>query len=170
MHETKRVGELHGFEVAEGDPDVRGWEVVARDGRRIGEVEELLVDGEDRSIRYLEVRLDPRPAAGAAEARPTGGAVDAERDAIPELDRLSDDGRVIGHVTVPGDGPHEMPARTVGEALVRDSLLDIENQMIAGASPGGGFDRGQRRALIPFERAHLETDKRRIRIDSLPPS
>lgn len=138
MHETKGVAELHGFEVAEGDPDVRGWEVVSRDGRRIGEVEQLLVDPENASARYLEVRLDP----------------------------LSGDGEVIGQDAVPGDGPPEMPARTIGEALVRDSLLDIENQMTSGGRPG--FDRGAGRTLIPAGQAHFDTGRRQIRIESLP--
>jgi photosynthetic reaction center H subunit len=48
------------FRVAEGQPDVRGWEVVAADGRRIGEVDDLLVDTGAMKVRYLEVDLDAR--------------------------------------------------------------------------------------------------------------
>lgn len=46
------------FEVAEGDPDVRGWEVISSDGRKIGEVEELLVDTDAMKVRYLDVDLN----------------------------------------------------------------------------------------------------------------
>ena len=172
MRETQGVEELHGFEVAEGGTDVRGWEVVSGDGRRVGEVVEVLAETGDRSARYFQVQLDPRPAGGAAgtgaagAARHTGEAVDVGRDAIPELDRLSEHGEVIGHVAVPGDGPPEVPARTMGEALVRDSLLDVENRMTAGSGPG--FDRGRNRVLIPAGQARLDTAARRIRIDSLP--
>jgi len=169
MHETKGVQELHGFEVVEGDPDVVGWEVIDRDGRRIGVVAELLADSENPSTRYLEVLLD-HPAAGAAgghsEARPTGDAVDVGRDAIPALDRMSGEGGVIGQAAVPGDGPREIPARTIGQVLVRDSLLDIENQMASGKGPG--FDRGEGHTLIPAGQAHLETARRQVRIGSLP--
>lgn len=52
------LDELDDFEVAEGDPDVRGWDVFSADGRRIGEVDELLVDTTAMKVRYLDVDLD----------------------------------------------------------------------------------------------------------------
>lgn len=52
------LDEMDSFEVADGDPDVRGWHVYAGDGVRIGEVDELLVDTEALKVRYLDVELD----------------------------------------------------------------------------------------------------------------
>ncbi len=52
------LDELDDFEVAEGDPDVRGWEVLTADGRKIGEVDNLLVDTAAMKVRYLDVDLD----------------------------------------------------------------------------------------------------------------
>ena len=49
------LDELDDFKVAEGDPDVRGWDVVASDGTKVGEVEELLVDTSAMKVRYLAV-------------------------------------------------------------------------------------------------------------------
>jgi len=54
----RRLGDLSDFTVADDDPDVRGWTVRTRDGRQIGEVEELIVDPVARKVRYLEVGLD----------------------------------------------------------------------------------------------------------------
>lgn len=51
------LDQLDDFEVADGDPDVRGWEVLASDGRRIGEVDNLLVDTAAMKVRYLDVDL-----------------------------------------------------------------------------------------------------------------
>lgn len=51
------LDEMEKFEVAEGDPDVRGWHVYAADGVKIGEVDELLVDTEALKVRYLDVEL-----------------------------------------------------------------------------------------------------------------
>jgi sporulation protein YlmC with PRC-barrel domain len=53
-----RLGELSGYKVADGDPDPRGWEVVAADGQRVGHVEDLIVDREAERAQYLDVRLE----------------------------------------------------------------------------------------------------------------
>jgi photosynthetic reaction center H subunit len=50
--------ELKDFQVAKGDPDVRGWEVLSNDGRRIGKVDDLLVDTAAMKVRYLDIDLD----------------------------------------------------------------------------------------------------------------
>lgn len=52
------LDELDDFKVAEGDPDVRGWDVMSSDGRKIGEVEQLLIDRTAMKVRYLDVDLD----------------------------------------------------------------------------------------------------------------
>jgi photosynthetic reaction center H subunit len=52
------LDEMDAFEVAEGDPDVRGWHVYAGDGVRVGEVDELLVDTEALKVRYLDIELE----------------------------------------------------------------------------------------------------------------
>ena len=51
------LDELDDYKVADGNPDVRGWEVLGSDGQRIGEVDELLVDTVARKVRYLDVKV-----------------------------------------------------------------------------------------------------------------
>ena len=51
------LDQLDDFEVADGEPDVRGWEVLAADGSRIGEVDDLLIDTAAMKVRYLDVDL-----------------------------------------------------------------------------------------------------------------
>ena len=58
MDRVVPLGQLDDFRVAEGDPDVRGWEVLGADGHKIGEVDELLVDTTAMKVRYLDVDLD----------------------------------------------------------------------------------------------------------------
>lgn len=53
------LDQLEDFRIAEGDPDVRGWDVLSSDGRRIGEVDDLLVDIDAMKVRYLDVEMDP---------------------------------------------------------------------------------------------------------------
>ncbi|HEU0052581.1 MAG TPA: PRC-barrel domain-containing protein, partial [Longimicrobium sp.] len=58
------LNRLDDFKVADGDPDVRGWDVVAADGRKIGEVDELLIDTGAMKVRYLDVEVDRGMIAG----------------------------------------------------------------------------------------------------------
>lgn len=85
------LDELPDFEVAEGDPDVRGWEVLASDGTRIGEVDDLLIDTDAMKVRYLDVDLTSDFDAG--EDRhilvPIGYARLDDRDDRVIVDELS---------------------------------------------------------------------------------
>lgn len=79
------LDELDDFRVAGDDPDPRGWEVLGADGRKIGEVDELLIDPGAMKVRYLDVELDG--AAGAGRDRhvlvPIGYArLDREHDRV----------------------------------------------------------------------------------------
>lgn len=47
-----------GFEIADGQPDVRGWDVIDGEGLKIGEVEEVLFNRESQKVRYLVVDID----------------------------------------------------------------------------------------------------------------
>lgn len=55
------------FEIVNGEPDIRGWDVKNGNGQKIGEVEELIVDAQQKKVRYMvvdlddnELKLDPR--------------------------------------------------------------------------------------------------------------
>lgn len=46
------------FEIVDGEPDIRGWDVKNTVGQKIGEVEELVLDARQKKIRYMVVDLD----------------------------------------------------------------------------------------------------------------
>lgn len=50
-----RLSELGKFKVADGEPDIRGWEVRTISGRKLGEVSELLVDPEAGEVVMLDI-------------------------------------------------------------------------------------------------------------------
>lgn len=52
------LGELDGFDVADEEPDPRGWDVIAADGRTVGKVHELVVDTVAMKVRYLDCDVD----------------------------------------------------------------------------------------------------------------
>lgn len=55
--------ELHssGFEIRDGEPDIRGWKVKNNLNTEIGKVNELLFDTESLRVRYLILDLEGKP-------------------------------------------------------------------------------------------------------------
>jgi sporulation protein YlmC with PRC-barrel domain len=60
QNRNTRLQELGGsdYEIADGQPDIKGWDVKDESGQLIGEVDELLFDPETRKVRYLVVDLE----------------------------------------------------------------------------------------------------------------
>lgn len=54
----KRLGEFGEYEVADGEPDPRGWRVLSSEGERIGDIDDLIVDTSAMKVRYLDCDLD----------------------------------------------------------------------------------------------------------------
>src|SRR5687768_13798219 len=50
--------DLDHFKLPDGRPDPRGWDVKSADGRKLGKVEDLLVDTDSNQVRYLEIAVD----------------------------------------------------------------------------------------------------------------
>lgn len=57
---TTRLQKLGGsdFEIADGQSDIRGWEVRDNNGKKLGEVDELIFDYQSRKVRYLVLDMD----------------------------------------------------------------------------------------------------------------
>ena len=55
-----RLEELHGsgFEIVDGQPDIRGWNIKSHSGKKMGKVDDLLFDPNSRKVRYIVVDLD----------------------------------------------------------------------------------------------------------------
>lgn len=60
LNQRNRLIELGGsdFEIADGEPDIRGWTVKDAQGKTIGEVDELIFDPQSRKVRYLVLDLE----------------------------------------------------------------------------------------------------------------
>lgn len=46
------------YEIADGQPNIKGWDVKDESGRKIGEVDELLFDAQAQKVRYIVVDLE----------------------------------------------------------------------------------------------------------------
>src|SRR5829696_1298622 len=72
------------FEIVDGEPDIRGWDVKNTNGEKIGEIEDLIVDAKQKKVRYMVVDLDDNELK-----------LDHRKSLVPiglaELDREDDD-------------------------------------------------------------------------------
>ena len=46
------------FEIADGQPDIQGWDVVDSDGNKIGEVDDMLFNPQSRKVRYIVLDME----------------------------------------------------------------------------------------------------------------
>lgn len=96
----KRLLELDrsGYEIVKGEPDIRGWDVKYITGQKLGVVEELILDTQEKKVRYIiadleenELKLLPRKILipiGLAELDRKDDDVLIPNIAIEQLSRL----------------------------------------------------------------------------------
>jgi sporulation protein YlmC with PRC-barrel domain len=120
-----RLEELKGFQVADGDHDIRGWEVRTPDDRKIGKVEELIVDPAERRVRYMEVKVDHK-ALGYEEDRHILVPIGASR--------IKEDGHDVLLERLPAQGLAGAPAYTRGP-ITRDYETSLRNYYGATTAP-----------------------------------
>jgi sporulation protein YlmC with PRC-barrel domain len=60
VRRLERISRLHNYDVERHEPDPRGWTVVNREGHRVGEVKDLIVDTERMTATYVDVELDTK--------------------------------------------------------------------------------------------------------------
>lgn len=117
------LSDLDDFEVADHDPDVRGWDVISADGQKIGEVEDLIVDTGAMKVRYLDVEIEKDFRADNDNRRiliPVGQA------------RLHDDEDHVHVSSLPSTDVRTFPSHNGRfDRLYED---DINNRFAAGAA------------------------------------
>jgi len=59
----RRLSEIEEYDVAGGEPDIRGWPLVDTNGRRAGTIEDLLFDPDEKKVRYALLRPQGQPTA-----------------------------------------------------------------------------------------------------------
>ena len=86
-----RLSELDDYKVADGYPDINGWDVKTADGTKVGEVKDLVVDTQAMRVRYLDVELDRSLHQLAREAAAPGDQSDDRHVLLPIGDLRLDD-------------------------------------------------------------------------------
>lgn len=159
---------LRGYKVADGDPDVRGWEVAGGDGLRIGTVNDLLVDTVAGKVRYLDIELDPSlflagtpTGIEAQDERHLDARLDAET--APDLDPMAGPDGVIGQAVVPAaEIDSNLGAATTTEYIVRATLSDTENRMTAHHHLDHRHHPDERHVVFPVGQARLDPEHDKV--------
>ena len=119
-----RLEDLKGFQVAQGDYDIRGWEVRTPDDRKIGKVEELIVDPVERRVRYMEVKVDGKTLG-----------IDDDRHILVPIGtaRLKEEGHDVLIERLPAQGLTGAPVYKRGP-ITRDYETSLRNYYGATAA------------------------------------
>lgn len=52
-----RMSEIHSFQIARGEPDIRGWDVRTLSGTEIGKIDDLLIDQHRGEVVMVDIDL-----------------------------------------------------------------------------------------------------------------
>jgi uncharacterized protein (TIGR02271 family) len=106
--------QLSGYEIADDSPDVRGWELEDADEQRIGRIDDLIVDTESLTARYLLVQVEPTAASASARTIlvPTSRAQVNGEDRTVRTDVTIEQARAFPPYsgTIAGDYDDTLPA------------------------------------------------------------
>src|SRR5688572_15040141 len=179
--ETNRVAplsELDDFKVADGDPDIRGWDVTTERGDRVGEVDDLIVDTGAMKVRYIAVDLDDRVAGSDRTVLvPIGAAqLDDEQDRVlvvgispdqfatlPEYRREAFDKDYETALLSNYDRDRDVNAEAVGSELTRRERDELYASRYFDDSNFYGERRGPREARVTRSEEELDVSKRQVR-------
>lgn len=133
-----RLNDLDEYKVADGYPDIRGWDVRTTDGQNVGKVGDLIVDTSAMRVRYLDVEID-RSVGQAAKDAVTPG--DQHRHTLLPIGNVQLDEKG-DHVMVDGYTLEQIGGlpRYNGQAITRDYENTLRtshrNRGVTGAVAG----------------------------------
>lgn len=145
------LSRLDDLKVASGQPDVRGWDVIASDGKKIGKVDDLLVDVNARRVVYL--------------------GVDVDRGLFASLFSGQDS---PGHVLIPIEEADLGSSRVMVNSLSSSELNSLQGYDFDSLSSSRGYEAGyeargtadrmgtEREARLTLSEEELAVGKRRV--------
>jgi photosynthetic reaction center H subunit len=132
-----KLTELDDYNVASGDPDVRGWSILDRDRNEFGRIDELIVDPDRKKVRYLDVVPNTQSSVDEGDLHmliPVGAA------------RIADDGNKVIVDEIDQEHLRSYPMHR-GDYISRD----IENQVVEKFNRPGGANRNRTDAADFYE-------------------
>lgn len=141
--DLRRLSDLKDFEVADGYPDIRGWEVKTPDGRTLGKVDDLIVSVSEMRVRYIDVDVDRSLRSAVSDASRAKGAEEGHA-LVPIGTAQLDDNRddvLVNNLT--GSDLATYPRYAATGGVTRDYETTLRNRWTgtgaaAGAAAGTG--------------------------------
>lgn len=121
----RMLSRLREYEVADRDPDIRGWKLFDATGESVGTIHDLVIDMEQKVARYLDVQLDREAASGSQERHvlvPIG------------LARLSDDVEAVTLTTLDRSHLAALPAFD-HSVITRDKECELQGAVRGDTRP-----------------------------------
>lgn len=145
--------DLPDFELAEGNPDVRGWEVKGGDGQKVGEVTDLIIDQSAERVKYLDVEVDKKVARSKGQhvLIPIGAA---------QLDK-SDDRVIVNGIA--STQVRNLPAYDQ-QAVTREYEAQVQRYFATGMPPAQGSGKTGRadEQKLTLSEEELRVGKRQV--------
>ena len=159
--DLRRLSELKDFEVADGYPDIRGWEVKTPDGRTLGKVDDLIVSVSEMRVRYLDVDVDRSLRSAVSDAARPKGAEEGHA-LVPigtaQLDDARDD--VIVN-SLSGNDLASYPRYAHTGGITREYESSLRSRF-AGGSTGAGAATGAAAGVAAsnlYDTEHYDHDR-----------
>ena len=124
------MDDVDDFKIADGEPDLRGWDVYSSTGVFVGEVDDLLIDPELRQVVMLDIDLKDSATRGRAPVKAAWLDHDRRRVIIDsaQLDQGMLEHRsrqsVVTEEVVVVDRPEQVDVITSREAVDTRPLRD----------------------------------------------
>lgn len=153
------------YEFGPNVPDVRGWKVVDGESKKIGVVNDLIVDATEMRIRYLDVLLDDSATSSHHLLIPVGAVIaDGEDDEII-ANHLTKE-RIESYPRYTGDN-----LTREHESVVKNTWHNFNQNAIRSQTPGSHPDTGAEITPNFYEHSYFDQDRfygpRYARQDSL---
>ncbi len=177
INQVAPLSELNDFKVADGDPDIRGWDVTTERGDKVGEVDDLIVDTTAMKVRYIAVDLDERVAGSDRTVLvPIGAAqLDDEQDRVlvvgispdqfatlPEYRREAFDREYETALLSNYDRDRDVNAETAGSELTSRERDELYASRYFDDSNFYGTRRGPGEARVTRSEEELDIGKRQV--------
>ncbi|MBI3944530.1 MAG: DUF2382 domain-containing protein [Armatimonadetes bacterium] len=155
-----RLEDLEGWQIAEGEPDIRGWGIYYRGGDRIGQVESLIASPKTQDVYFLIVQTGGTLGFGGKHVLVPMDYVDLDRDnQCVNLDASRD---VLEHA-VEWHRDREVDYLNAYRYWQEKVPGYLEERAVAGVAGGEAPPSGESETRIPLREEEIVTERGRER-------